>query len=188
MANLYYVVGPSGAGKDSILNAAKPHLIEELGVVFAHRYITRPADAGGENHVALSYEDFQSRKRRGLFCLDWESHGLCYGLGIEVRDWLDEGIDVVMNGSRAYLPEASERFSDALIPVSISVDGSILRERLIQRGRESAEEVEKRVARATTFKVEHPRLLTIENNGRLEDAVFAFYTHLKRESSIVTIS
>ncbi|MGB0373126.1 MAG: phosphonate metabolism protein/1,5-bisphosphokinase (PRPP-forming) PhnN [Opitutales bacterium] len=187
MAFLYYVVGPSGAGKDSILNAARPRLVAELSVVFAHRYITRPANAGGENHVALEVEDFQMRKARGLFCLDWESHGLCYGLGQEVRHWIENGNDVIMNGSRGYLPEANKRFGDALIPVSIEVDGAILRKRLVERARETAEEIDARVKRATAFQIEHPRLIKIENNGLLEHAVSDFCQHVKRNNDIVTV-
>ncbi len=173
MSRLFYVIGPSGAGKDSILNAARERLAERR-CCFAHRYITRPADAGGENHVALSAREFAVRKQAGLFCLDWESHGNCYGLGIELRQWLEAGLDVVMNGSRGYLPEAARRFPEALHPVSIVVDPGILRARLEQRGRETAAEIDQRVAQAQAFEVAHPRLVEIRNDGDLADAVDAF--------------
>ena len=186
MQNLYYVVGPSGAGKDSILNAARSQLTADQSVVFAHRYITRPADAGGENHIALSVDEFQMRKARGLLCLDWESHGLCYGLGSEVRAWLDAGLNVVMNGSRGYLAEASKKFETELIPVLVEVDGSILRERLRKRGRETPQEIEKRVERANAFKIEHSRLQVIANNGPLDTAVSEFLILLRRQSDLVT--
>ncbi len=51
---LFYVVGASGAGKDSLIEYARNALGSRDAVVFAHRYITRPPTARGENHVALS--------------------------------------------------------------------------------------------------------------------------------------
>ena len=51
-------MGPSGAGKDSILDRARVLTLPGTPVVFAHRYITRPAGSGGENHVALSAAEF----------------------------------------------------------------------------------------------------------------------------------
>lgn len=53
---LYYVIGPSGSGKDSIISALREQFVKDL--VVAHRYITRAADAGGENHVELSDDEF----------------------------------------------------------------------------------------------------------------------------------
>ena len=84
MAMLYYVIGPSGAGKDSVLGWLRTHLPADGRVLFAHRYITRPATAGGENHVELSVAEFALRRDAGLFCLHWASHGLHYGVGREV--------------------------------------------------------------------------------------------------------
>lgn len=168
-APLYYVIGASGAGKDSVLSNLRTQMQPVDRILFAHRYITRPADAGGENHVALSAAEFERRREAGLFCLWWESHGLCYGIGSEVLHWLAAGHAVVMNGSRAYLDAASARIP-SLVPVLIHVDPGVLRQRLTQRGRETAHEIEQRLQRAGEFDVRHPRLLTIDNNGALEAA------------------
>lgn len=109
---LWYVVGPSGAGKDSVMAYARQHCPPGLPLVFAHRYITRPADAGGENHVALSEAEFRWRAERGLFAMTWTRNGLHYGIGREVQDWLADGIDVVVNGSRHSLESARTVFPD----------------------------------------------------------------------------
>ena len=167
---LFYVIGPSGAGKDSIIDGTLATLPPTAPVIRAHRYITRPATAGGENHVAVTAEDFARRRDAGLFLFSWESHGHAYGLGVELRFWLEAGFTVIMNGSRGYLPEATQRWSD-LIPVLIHVSRDALRARLESRGRESPAEIERRLARANAFAVEHPKLVTLDNSGPLETAI-----------------
>ena len=139
MAGLIYVVGPSGCGKDSLLDYARER-VEVLPVAFAHRYITRAAAAGGENHVALTRTEFEVRDRAGLFALDWASHGNRYGIGVEIDTWMAAGVTVVMNGSRGYLETARARYPE-LVSVLITVDPSVLEERLQARGRESREEI-----------------------------------------------
>lgn len=148
---------------------ARAKLAGQAPAFFAHRYITRPAEAGGENHVAVTQAEFQQMKRLGLFALDWESHGHCYGLGREIELWLQRGANVIMNGSRAYLPEASRRFPDLSV-VLVSVSPDILRQRLHSRGRETPDEIEERIARASAFTVEHPNLVVVRNDQELATA------------------
>ena len=168
-ARLIYVVGASGSGKDSLMRYARNRLAHESQVVFAHRYITRAADAGGENHVALTQEEFESRRRAGLMAMHWESHGHAYGLGIEVNQWLAKGITVVVNGSREYLETAAQRYPE-LVPVWIEVSPEVLRARLQARGREGAEEIEKRLARAPKNQFLGRRGELIRNDGELRVA------------------
>ncbi len=170
---LFYVMGPSGAGKDSLLAHARSHLPADAPVAFAHRYITRAGNAGGENHVALSHDEFAVRAAHGCFCMAWDSHGHRYGIGVEVEAWRQNGLSVVVNGSREWLPTAAERFPD-IIPVAVVVDPAVLRARLERRGRESAAEIEERLSRAAAFRVAHPALVHIDNSGPLEHAGAAF--------------
>lgn len=171
MANLYYVIGASGSGKDSLMNFARMHMPENAKAVFTHRYITRPADAGGENHVSLTEKEFNLRKAAGCFAMSWYSHGMYYGISIEINQWLRFGLDVVVNGSRAYLDEAVKKYPH-LQPVLISVNSDILRERLESRGRETPEQIERRLEQAHSLQqeVSHPRLITIENNSTVENS------------------
>ena len=78
---LFWVAGPSGAGKDSIMAWARERLPAGAPVVFAHRYITRSARAGGENHIELGEAEFALRLAHGLFAAHWEAHGFRYGIG-----------------------------------------------------------------------------------------------------------
>ena len=71
-------------------------------VAFAHRYITRPAEAGGENHIALTQAEFALRRHHGLFAFHWEAHGNHYGIGREIHGWRNAGLTVVVSGSREH--------------------------------------------------------------------------------------
>lgn len=164
---LYYVMGPSGVGKDSVLAWVREHGVS-YGVLCAHRYITRPAQAGGENHVALSEAEFRTREQRGLFALTWEAHGLQYGIGNEVGHWLAHGADVLVNGSRAAFALACERFQ-VLRPVLITASPEVIASRLAARGRESAAEIAMRIARLNAYPVP-PGGIVIRNDGCLAEA------------------
>jgi ribose 1,5-bisphosphokinase len=166
---VFYVIGASGVGKDSLLHYARQQLAKE-NVVFAHRYITRPLELNGENHIRLSTEEFANRLQYGCFKFHWHSHDLDYGIGTEVDFWLNQGLNVVMNGSRGYLETAVEKHP-GIIPILIKVDPSLLRERLINRGRETLEQIESRIQRAEAFDgLTAPNMKIIENNIELSVA------------------
>jgi len=171
MANLYYIIGGSGAGKDSLINYIQEHLPEKAPIKIVQRYITRPADAGGENHISLSEKEFLKMKELECFCMDWFSHDTYYGIGTEVKNWMYAGYSVIVNGSRGYLQDAIKIFPN-IVPVLISVDHVRLSERLFSRGREDYKEIQKRVAQAIRLdnNVTHPHLQIIDNNGSLEEA------------------
>lgn len=135
MGKLIWLMGPSGSGKDSLL--AELRLREQTQLLVAHRYITRDASAGSENHIALSEREFFTRAGQNLLALSWHANGLYYGVGIEIDLWLHAGFDVVVNGSRAHLPQARARYQSALLPVCLQVSPEILRQRLENRGRET---------------------------------------------------
>jgi ribose 1,5-bisphosphokinase len=167
---LVYVIGASGAGKDTLIQWVRHRLSTTrpgLPVAFAHRYITRPSAATGETHVALTPDEFEMRRAAGLLAMEWESHGLRYGVGTEIDQWRAAGLTVVVNGSRAHLPDAARRYPD-LRPVLISVAPETLRRRLEARGRDSDADIEARLARTAALTVEHPALARVDNSGPIE--------------------
>jgi len=168
MGTLFYVVGASGVGKDTLLNFVKNKITSEEKVLFAHRYITRDAFSGGENHVELSKTDFLIRKESGLFVLDWESHGNFYGIGIEVISWLNVGFNVVINGSREYLPTAKSKIP-SLIDILIDADPSIIESRLSNRNRETPDEIGKRILRNLNIQKLQYKYVVL-NNGNIQEA------------------
>lgn len=170
---LVYVMGPAGAGKDSVLRCARERLDGRYPVVFAHRYITRPRGNDIEDYIALSPGEFALRKRRGLFAFDWSAYGFRYGIGVEIRAWRAAGLTVVIDGSRAHFARHAARLRGVL-PVLVTVDEAELRRRLVRRGREGRAAIERRLERARKFAPKHPALVTIDNSGPLERAGEAF--------------
>lgn len=88
--------------------------------------------------MALSKQEFIQRAEQGLFALHWQAHQHCYAIGIEINLWLQHGLDVLVNGSRAYLPEAQRRYRHQLLPLCLTVSPAILAQRLRQRGEKIA--------------------------------------------------
>ncbi len=175
---LFYVIGPSGAGKDSLMRYARQQQAANTKIVFAHRYITRPPELAGENHIYLEPEEFDFKAKHGFFALQWNSHGLRYGIGLEINLWLARGFNVVVNGSREYLFEALEHYPD-MQAILIRTSPDILRQRLINRQRESLAEIELRLERAKLFnRLLHPNLVMLDNDAALSDSGAALVTLL----------
>lgn len=149
MGKLIWLMGASGSGKDSLLAALRQQ--EHTQLLVAHRYITRAANAGNENHIALSEQEFFTRASHNLLALSWHANGFYYGIGIEIDLWLNAGFDVVVNGSRAHLPQAQARYGAALLPVCLQVSPDILYQRLQNRGRETEAEIAQRMERAARY-------------------------------------
>lgn len=174
---LFAVVGPSGAGKDT--------LISEAGKVrpdihIARRVITRPVEAGGEPFEGVSEAEFDLRKAAGAFALDWEAHGLRYGIPKDIDRALDQGHDVIFNGSRAVLGRAWEDYP-GLVVIHVTASVPVLADRLAARGRESREDIARRLARASYEIPYGIPIRVVENDGRLETAVAAFLAALQPE-------
>ena len=158
---LFLVMGPSGVGKDTLLNYLRRHRLPK--VLIAHRYITRRMQNGPEVHISLSEDEFLERKDLGLFALTWQAHGVWYGIGREVDMWLEKGSHVVLNGSREAFAQVRERFPGCM-GILIQADPDVVRARLEARGREDAEEVAIRLERATPREVKDRDLIVVNNN------------------------
>lgn len=170
---LVLVVGPSGAGKDSVIDGAKAALEGDSGFVFVRRTITRPADAGGELHTEMSTRAFDQAKSDGAFSLSWKAHGFDYGIPVSIEQELSDGRCVVANVSRSVLHEARERYPGLCI-VNITAPTEILAQRIASRGREDMASIVQRVRRATQHVPAGADVITLENTGALADSVSAF--------------
>ena len=183
MGRLVYLIGASGVGKDSLLQAARRAHPEW---VVAHRYLTRESGMD-EDCVSLSNAEFAVRRESGLLCLDWHAHNLNYGVGVEVESWLAKDAIVLLNGSRRALPKAYDCFGEALLPVVITAPAEVLRRRLIERGRESPCEVEHRLRRHHAMERElaesFPEIARVDNGGKLSDSLAALTAVIEGRSS-----
>jgi len=175
---LFLVVGPSGVGKDSIIAGAAAKLRNEPRFTFAQRLITRPAEAGGEDHFAVSPAEFSRRRDTGTLMLHWNAHGFDYGLPGELASALEAGRSVVANVSRAVVDEARKRFAPTVV-IAVTASPETLAARLAGRGRESAADIGSRLRRAGAS-VEAD--IVIENDGALETAIERFVGALRRAS------
>ncbi|PSH56471.1 phosphonate metabolism protein/1,5-bisphosphokinase (PRPP-forming) PhnN [Phyllobacterium sophorae] len=160
---LVLVVGPSGAGKDTLLNLAKEALAGDERFNFVRRIITRPA-GGGEDSAFATKEAFQRLVEEGLLALYWQAHGLSYGLPIIIDEWLANGDVVVANGSRSILAEARTRFSRLKI-VNVVASPDVIADRLRSRGREADDDVMQRLQRGGEFDPEGSDVVTVDNSG-----------------------
>ncbi|MFO7920141.1 MAG: phosphonate metabolism protein/1,5-bisphosphokinase (PRPP-forming) PhnN [Nioella sp.] len=162
------VVGPSGVGKDSLMEAL---IAAEPDFHRVRRVITRPRDAGGEDFESVSRETFAARRDRGDFALWWEAHGLLYAIPASVHRTLALGIDALANLSRAQLEQAAAVFP-AFHVLHVTAAPEVLAARLAARGRETADQVRARLARQVPLPKGLP-VTEVDNGGRLADAVDA---------------
>jgi ribose 1,5-bisphosphokinase len=160
------VVGPSGSGKDSLLDHARARL-EGEGVVFARRVITRPAgpDEDCEQATAQRFDELEAA---GAFALSWRAHGLAYGIPTETVDQVRRGAVVVGNLSRTVLDELDERYGRALV-VRVTVTEVVRRARIAARGREDHAALAARLARVDPAPGRRADL-EIVNDGTLAEA------------------
>jgi ribose 1,5-bisphosphokinase len=173
MAMLVLVVGPSGAGKDTLLEAARQTLADDPRFRFVRRVITRPADAGGEAHEPATAEEFAARD----FALQWQAHGLSYGIP---ADAIEEDAVVVANVSRTVIADAARRFPTRVIEVTAPSD--VLAARLAARARETAADVAARVSRSVPLP-DHVHVETVVNDASLAEGAARFLAALTRAAS-----
>jgi thymidine phosphorylase len=167
MANggvFFFVVGPSGVGKDTLIDGAKAALRDDARYVFATRTITRPAGAPGEAHVGVSEAEFAALDDAQQFLITWEAHGLRYGLPADLSNALDAGRHVIANGSRAVIPLLVGRVAQ-LVVIEVTAPRQLLAQRIAERGRESAAEIEARLARAVSPPPSGVTLIEVVNDS-----------------------
>ena len=161
------VVGPSGVGKDSVMDGIKTAMPD---IRLVRRTITREPGLGGEDYNAVSPETFDKLARDGAFCLHWAAHGLSYGIPADVLTSTRAGTDCLANLSRGALPAAAEIFGRFLV-LNITASPETLAKRLAGRGRETEAEIRQRLARAAVDLSPEWDMVTIHNDGPLQDAV-----------------
>lgn len=178
----FAIVGPSGAGKDTLLDGVRDRLGDDACWHFAVRHITRPASAGGETHIETSPDQFARMRAGGAFALHWQAHDLCYGINRAERDRVAAGQNVIANLSRAAIPDAVETFPQVHV-IHVTAPANIIAERLRARGRETADDIARRIARANHALSRLAPVTEIVNDGTVDEGVAAFIAALTSGSA-----
>jgi ribose 1,5-bisphosphokinase len=164
---LIVVVGPSGAGKDTLIALARTLCADDPRIVFPHRIVTRPASAA-EDHYSATPAQFDAAVGQGAYAFWWEAHGLKYGLSAAIDTELRAGKTVVCNVSRAVVSRLRERYARVTV-VLVTAPKEVLRARLGARGRESGGDVAGRLDRAAPAIDDLEPDIVIENIGDPHD-------------------
>ncbi len=162
---LVLVVGPSGAGKDTLLGLAKAARAGDRNIVFPRRVVTRQASQAEDNEQ-LSPDAFRQAAARGEFAMHWEAHGHHYGLSRAIDDDIREGRTVVVNVSRTVVDALRRGYADVVV-IAITAPPEVLAERLAGRARGSDGKIEQRLGRAVDEAAARPDV-TILNVGDAE--------------------
>ncbi len=178
---LILIVGPSGAGKDTLLNGVRELVGEHSGMRFVRRVITRPGDMGEEAHESVTEQAFELREQAGDFALSWRAHGLRYGIPSDVSFDVARGRIVIANVSRAVVAEAAATFPVAVIEITAAPE--TLRERLEERGREDAADVARRLSREIELQLPVTRL-SVVNDGSKEAGTKALLAAIREAAGL----
>lgn len=170
------VIGPSGAGKDSLICAARDAFAGDEHFVFPQRFITRPSSPS-ENNVEISAAVFEALHEAGGFAASWRAHGLGYGLPRAIDDDIAKGRTVICNVSRTLVPKLRERFVNT-VAIEVTAPPDILAARLAARRRGDDGPVDLRLRRSASIADVRPDAV-IPNGGDLSAATSAFIEALR---------
>lgn len=162
---LVLVVGPSGAGKDTLLRLAQAACVDDHEIVFPRRVVTRASSADEEN-IAVSPDEFARAREHGDFAVHWDAHGHSYALPLEINDDIRAGRAVVVNVSRTVIAALRQNYANVVV-VAITAPPDVLAQRLAARARHSDGNIADRLARSVENAVAHADV-TILNAGSAE--------------------
>lgn len=171
---LVLVVGPSGAGKDTLIAGARAALAGDPRIRFPHRLVTRPVTAH-EAHDTIDEEDFAAGERENAFALSWRAHGLGYAIPREVTDAVAAGAICVLNGSRSRVADARARLPGVLV-IEVTAPRAVLAARITARGRDA--DADARLARNDSLEPIRPDI-AIVNDRTPEEGVAALVAALR---------
>ncbi len=181
---LFVVSGPSGAGKDTLVDALRVRLPRLRYSVSATTRRPRPGEHEADHYFFLTRPEFERRLGGGGF-LEWrEYNGNLYGTPRDfVERTLTEGYDLVMkpevNGALAI----KKTFPDAVLIFLAPDKFSHLRVRLLARRTETNEEIARRleIAHQEFRYVRSFDYIVINEESRPDEAVRDLHSILQAE-------
>lgn len=166
---LVLVVGPSGAGKDTLISGARAAAVGDASLVFPRRVVTRPPSAA-EDHATLAAPAFARAAAAGAFALWWQAHGHGYGIPASIDDHIRLGRTVVCNVSRTVVDLARRRYS-AVTVAAITAPEDLLRSRLAARQRATDGDIARRLERSAAVEQLFTADVVIRNVARPEAGI-----------------
>lgn len=160
---LVLIVGPSGAGKDTLIDGARAHLKSNPDYQFPKRFISRPSHPS-EDFISIGEAEFDRAAAAGEFALNWTAHGTRYAIPARIDAALAEGVIVIANVSRTTIPSARERY-DSVRVILIDCDPEVRAGRLAMRGRETEAEIVERLHRTVAAFDAEDADICIDNSG-----------------------
>ena len=180
MARVFVITGPSGVGKGTLIRGLMERLPQLELSVSATTRAPRPGEREGVEYHFLTREEFDRRVAAGEFVEHADYAGRSYGtLRSELEQRVARGEPVVLEievqGARQVRETVPNAVQVFIAPPSLDA----LRTRLVGRGTDDGEEVERRLRVATEELTAQPEFAHVVVNDRLEDA-------LERLSAIVS--
>lgn len=166
------VVGPSGAGKDTIISQAWPALKHLGNIHLVKRVVTRPVDPARENHHSVSKDEFRQKSQNGDFSVEWSAHNLLYGIPASTLQQTSNGDILIANGSRAAVNNFRAKYPRCLV-ILITAPAEVLATRLVKRKAESIDEITNRLKRSVSLNMANCDIV-INNDGKVEQSVKKF--------------
>ncbi len=170
---LALVVGPSGAGKDTLIEQARHAFGRDARMVFARRTITRASDGVSEDNDAVDRAQFDADEAAGRYLLSWRAHGLGYAIPGQGENALRQGKVLVANVSRTVIGNAELRARHVVV-LHVTAPIDVLAQRIAARGRESREEITSRLARQPPLQASSAGVVEIINDREPEHAAAQF--------------
>ncbi|MBI3352986.1 MAG: hypothetical protein HY036_10470 [Nitrospirae bacterium] len=177
MKKIILLVGPSGAGKDTLLKEAKDYFNENPKIHFIRRYITRRPSEFEDNYF-VDDTAFEVLRMNGYFISYWYAHHLKYGVPERELSQLNQEDIVVVSISREKVSDFEDRYGERVITLNITADREIIEKRLKNRNRENQAQIETRLQRMDA-PVKARNLIHFNNNQKLAVSSKAFTTLLE---------
>lgn len=145
---LYIMSGPSGTGKGTICEELLKRRDMYLSVSATSRN-QRKGEVSGVTYNYLTVDEFKKLIDEDKM-LEWAVYnGNYYGTPKEkIEQMLAQGKDVLLEIEPQGAMQVKAKMNDAVMMFIVPPSMKVLRERLVNRGRESDEEIEKRIAAA----------------------------------------
>jgi len=172
---LFVFSGPSGVGKDTVINALKHQGVPMHFAVTMTTRPMRPGEKNGVDYYFVTPAEFRAAIERDEL-LEWaEVHGHLYGTPrTQVRRALASGQDVMLKIDVQGAAQVKQRVPEAVFIFLAPPSQEQLIERLRSRGTECGEVLQRRLANARAEMARLPEYdyVVVNHEGRIDEAVY----------------